>query len=252
MPIHDWTRVDAGLFHAFHQQWVIALCNALNLGGLPRGYFALPEQYIRGPIPDVLTLQLSPGSEEPGNATTALAVATAPPQTRVVRRKEADLYVGKANRITVRHRHGQVVAVIEIVSPGNKASRNELRAFVEKTADLIRQNIHLLVIDLFPPGPRDPQGIHKAIWDEFEEEDLALPPDKPLTLAAYDAGPPRVAYVDPVAVGDVLPAMPLFLKPEVYVPAPLEATYQASWNVFPAALKGLLESPAGGTPGSPP
>jgi len=34
---------------------------------------------------------------------------------------------------------------------------------------LIRQGIHLLVIDLFPPGQRDPQGLHKAIWDEFLE-----------------------------------------------------------------------------------
>src|SRR5207245_9048424 len=118
----------------------------------------------------------------------------------------------------------------EIVSPGNKGSRSEFRAFVEKSAELIRQGIHLLVIDLFPPGKRDPQGIAKAIWDEFVEEDLELPPDKPLTLAAFDAGPCRVAYVEPGAVGDVLPGMPLFLKPECYVPAPLEATYPATWS----------------------
>src|SRR5262249_5284976 len=105
-------------------------------------------------------------------------------QIRLIRRKEADIYARKANRITVRRRHGDVVAVIEIVSPGNKASRNELRAFVEKTSDLIRQDVHLLVIDLFPPSKRDPQGIHKAIWDEFVEEDFELPPDRPLTLAA--------------------------------------------------------------------
>jgi hypothetical protein len=43
----------------------------------------------------------------------------------------------------------------------------------------------------------------------------------------------------------MLPDMPLFLKPEAYVPAPLEATYQTTWAVFPAALKGLLEAPAG-------
>ena len=58
-----------------------------------------------------------------------------------------------------------------------------------------------------------------------------------ISLASFDAGPERVAYIEPVAVGDVLPDMPLFLKPEVYVPAPLEATYQTTWSVFPAALK---------------
>lgn len=241
MPIHDWTRVDAGLFHDFHQRWTGILSDALNLGGLPPNYFALVEQRIQGPIPDVLTLQLSPGTEALSNGTTALAVATAPPRTRLVRRSEAEIYAGKANRITIRHRHGDIVAVIEIVSPGIKASRNELRAFVDKSVNLIRHNIHLLVIDLFPPGPRDPQGIAKAIWDEFEEEKLDLPPDKPLRLASYDAGPPRVTYFDPVAVGDALPSIPLFLKPEVYVPVPLETTYQATWKGFPTVLKRLLE-----------
>jgi hypothetical protein len=243
MPVHDWTRVDAGLFHAFHQRWISALCDELNTGGLPPDYFALPEQHIQGPIPDVLALHLSPGSEGPSNPAVGVAVATAPPRVRLVRRNEAETYAQKANRITVRHRHGDVVAVIEIVSPGNKASRAEFRALVQKSADLIRQGVHLLVIDLFPPGPRDPQGIHKAIWDEFQDEDVGPPPEKPLTLAAYDAGPPQVAYVEFIAVGDALPAMPLFLKPEFYVPAPLEATYQKTWQVFPAALKGLLEVP---------
>jgi len=57
-----------------------------------------------------------------------------------------------------------------------------------------------------------------------------------------------VAYVEFVAVGDPLPDMPLFLKPEFYVLAPLEATYQTTWNGFPAALKGLLEAPTGESP----
>ena len=203
MPIHDWTRVDAGLFHDFHQCWTVALRNALNCGRLPPYYFALLDRQTNGPVADVS-------------------------------------YASKANRVTVRHRHGDVVAVIEIISPGNKASRAEFRAFVEKAAEFLRQGVHLLMVDLFPWGPRDPQGIHKAIWDQFQEEDFEQPPDKPLTLAAYDAGPPRVAYVEPVAVGDRLPEMPLFLRPEFYVPAPLEATYQATWDLFPVPLRALV------------
>lgn len=248
MPIHDWTRVDAGLFHDFHQTWAVALRNRLNAGALPVDYFALVEQNIRGPIPDVLTLRLSPGSERGGDGGAdsggGVAIATRIPKTRLTRRAEADSYVRKASHVTVRHRHGDVVAVIEMVSPGNKASRAEFRALVEKSADLIRQGIHLLVIDLFPPGKRDPQGIHKAIWDEFQEEDLDLPPGKPLTLASYEAGPEYVAHVEFVGVGDCLPEMPLFLRPEFCVPAPLEETYQTAWATFPSALKGLLANPA--------
>jgi hypothetical protein len=243
MPIHDWTRVDAGLFHAFHQSWIIKLCDALNADRLPPDYFALPEQSIRGPIPDVLALELAVGGGAPNGAATALAAAAVPPRTRLVRRAEGRIYVRKADRVAVRHRHGQIVAVVEVVSPGNKASTGELRTFVEKSSDLIMQGVHLLVIDLFPPSKRDPQGIHKAIWDQFVEEDFELPTDKPLTLAAYDAGPPPDAYVDFVAVGDTLPDMPIFLKPGIYVLAPLEDTYAATWSHFPSPMKKLLEAP---------
>lgn len=238
MPVHEWTRVDAGLFHHFHQYWIVSLCNALNDGKLPTEYFALVEQNIRGPIPDILALRLG-AMEEPGQDD-SLAVATAPPKTRLVRRNEADSYVDKANHIAVRHRHGDVVSVIEIVSPGNKGSRAEFGALIRKSADLIRQGIHLLVIDLFPPTRRDPHGIPKAIWDEFVEEEFDLPCNKPLMLASFDAGPPRVIYVEPIAVAELLPDMPLFLKPGVYIPAPLESSYQTAWQAFPKALKGLL------------
>jgi hypothetical protein len=242
MPIHDWTRVDAGLFHAFHQRWISALCDALNTGRLPPDYFALPEQNSNGPIPDVLTLQLSQGKRTPGEGDGGLAVME-PPRARLTRRAEAALYADKADQITVRHRHGDVVAVVEIISPGNKGSRADFRAFVEKSAAYLRQGVHLLVVDLFPPGPRDPQGIHQAIWDLFQDENEGPPPEQPLTLASYEAGTERAAYVEFVAVGEALPEMPLFLKPGSYVRAPLEPTYQTTWQVFPAALKGLLESP---------
>ncbi len=243
MPIHDWTRVDAGLFHHFHQEWATSLCNALNARTLPTDYFALVEQNIRGPIPDVLTLRLAESSRGGSRDIDigGVATATRAPRTRLTQRVEVDSYLRKASRVAVRHRHGDVVAVIEIVSPGNKASRGEFRALVEKSAELLRQGIHLLVIDLFPPGKRDPQGIHKAIWDEFQEEELELPPGKPLTFAAYEADAECVAYVEFVGVGDCLPEMPLFLRPGFYVPAPLEETYQTAWSNFPAALKGLLE-----------
>jgi hypothetical protein len=155
------------------------------------------------------------------------------------------VYVRKADRITVRHRRGQVVAVVEIVSPGNKASASALRSFVEKTSDLIMQGVHLLVIDLFPPSKRDPEGIHRAIWDQIKEQTVESPDENFLTLAAYDAGPPPVAYVNFVTVGEALPDMPIFLKPGLYVPAPLEAPYCTTWeDFFPGPPKKLLEGPA--------
>jgi hypothetical protein len=54
MPIHDWTRVDAGLFHAFRFGWVSALCDALNRGSLPFDYYALAEPSNPRAVPDGL------------------------------------------------------------------------------------------------------------------------------------------------------------------------------------------------------
>jgi hypothetical protein len=251
MPIHDWTLVDAGLFHAFHQSWIVTLSQVLNSGALPPDYYALPEQVIQGPVPDVLTLRLPSDGPESSRGAAGLAVADAPPRVRVTRRAEEQVYVRKADHIAIRHRHGDIVAVVEIVSPGNKASKYALNTFVEKSAGYIAAEVHLLVIDLFPPTKRDPQGIHRAIWDHFIEEDYELPADKPLTLVSYEAQPEPVAYVESLAVGDVMPDMPIFLKPGYYVPAPLERSYQRTWDeFFPDRLKRLLEPPTEPSRGS--
>jgi Protein of unknown function (DUF4058) len=242
MPIHDWTRVRANRFHDFHQGWTIAIRNALNAGGLPRGYFAMAEQITGGPDPDVVTLALSPKPGTGDESTTGVPIQTIPPKVRYVARSEAGGYARKANRVTVRHPDGDVVAVIEIVSPGNKDSRHAIRAFSREAVDFLYAGVHLLIIDLFPPNSRNPQGIHKVIWDRIRDEPFELPPDKPLTLAAYSAGSELVAYVEPVAVGDSLPDMPIYLTPDQHVPCPLELTYRATWDVFPAALKGPLEA----------
>jgi hypothetical protein len=56
MPIHDWTRVDAGVFHHFHLSWIDEIARALNRGRLPRGYYALAEQVTGDFVLDVLML----------------------------------------------------------------------------------------------------------------------------------------------------------------------------------------------------
>jgi Protein of unknown function (DUF4058) len=86
----------------------------------------------------------------------------------------------KRSRVAIHHSSDhEVIAVVEIVSPGNKASRPALRSFVSKAVELLDKGIHLSVIDLFPLSRRDPRGIHGAIWCEIEEDDFELPSDKP-------------------------------------------------------------------------
>jgi hypothetical protein len=241
MPIHDWTRVEAGDFHHFHQRWVGAIGDALNGGLLPPGYMAMVEQVTGRPIPDVVTLR----TREPEEGSEGgIAVATAPPTARVIARLDSVIYARRADHVVIRHGRGKVIAIIEIVSPGNKSSRAALRSFVEKAADILNQGVNLLVVDLFPPTPRDPQGIHKAIWDELGDEPFETLPGKPLIVASYIGGDIPTAYVESVGVGDALPSMPIFLSETRYIPAPLEATYGEAWAVFPTMLKQLIERTA--------
>lgn len=249
MPIHDWTRVTAGTWHDFHLAWIAEIRNALNGGILPPKYYAQAEQ-IAGPLgPDVLTLQepdmpVNGEAGLPSSGDGGVAVSGAPPRMRMTAEAEMNDYVLKRRTLVIRHASGdRIVALLEIVSPGNKSSRHALRSFVEKAVEALYRGYHLLVIDLFPAGPRDPNGIHGAIWSEFCEDRFELPPGEPLTLAAYSAGPRKRVYVEPMAVGRELIDMPLFLEAEIYVNVPLESTYQAAYRGVPRRWQRVLEEP---------
>ena len=49
------------------------------------------------------------------------------------------------------------------------------------------------------------------------------------------------AYFEPIAVGQPIPEMPLFLTPEHYINVPLEETYQATWRSVPQRWKREIE-----------
>jgi hypothetical protein len=200
MPMHDWTRVDASIFNAYHHGWISTLSDALNATVLPKDFYALPA------------------------------------------RLGAGLQHRERSCIVVHHESDdRIVAMIEIVLPRNKANRQSLDAFVDKACARLEHRIHLLIIDAFPPTPRDPHGVHAAIWQETDEDSFELPPDKPLTLVAYACDDTTRAYVEPFAVGDVLPHMPLFLQPQAYVNVPLEATYQTAHSFLPRRWQRVLD-----------
>jgi hypothetical protein len=147
-----------------------------------------------------------------------------------------------AGRLAIRHVSGhQVIALVEIVSSANKDRATHVMEFVDKAANALWHGIHVLLIDLFPPGRHDAQGMHAAIWERFEDEPYLLPPGEPLTLASYVAGPTPTAYLEHLNVGSSLPDMPLFLTADRYVNVPLEASYQAAYRGLPAFWRDVLE-----------
>jgi hypothetical protein len=242
MPIHDWSRVPAGLFHDFHQTWSVQIKLALNAGILPKGISALVEQRAGPRESDVLAIERRANPSRVGFGSAGGVATMEPPTVRFVSRTTKEMYAARANRIVVKHHLGRTIAVIEIVSPGNKDSRAALRDFVDKTIDFLRAGIHVLVIDLLPPTPRDPSGIHKVIWDEIEEKDFTLPEGKDRILASYETGSVRAYYVEAIGIGDALPDMPLFLTNSWHVPVPLEPTYQTTWDASPEDYRTAVET----------
>jgi len=256
MPIHDWTKVDAGWFHDFHQTWSIEIKRVLNCGILPEGVFAFIEQkteYGRKRIPrrkpdeprrfepDVLALQISEVDFSQHHGGTMVVDR---PQTRLVQHVETDQehYARRANRISIHKGKDRVVAVVEIVSPGHKHSKRAFEKFLGKTTKFLDQGIHVLLLDLFPPTPRDPQGVHHADWDRYSDEIAAFSREKPLTLVGYSAGEELQAFIEPVAMGDALPLMPLFITPEKHVKVPLEESYMAAWDNTSLPVKQKFEA----------
>jgi hypothetical protein len=209
MPVHDWTGVEAGVFHDFHHLWITSIWHALNSGVLPSDYYAMADQVAGPGNPDVLTLSRRPTPKQPAPSG-ATALATAADIARQVRfhgrAKPERRATWRPKRVAVRHKTGdRVVALVEIVSPNDKSSHSAVRSFAEKLATFISDGIHLLVLDVFPPGPRDPHGVHPLVWAPFDDAPFELPADKPLTLGAYAAGPLPSAMRSPTCRRSLLP-----------------------------------------------
>lgn len=167
------------------------------------------------------------------------------PEAKLVHTTDAEFYLRKKSSVVVRHVSGdRIVAIVEIVSPGNRNVVGAVRAFVDTVWDLLKQRIHLLIIDPFPPDKRTPHGLHPSIFEEIEEQPAHVPSEKPLSLIAYECGDKIQTYFEPFAVGDALVDVPVFLSPpDTFIEVPLEESYQAAWSTVPPRWQRVVEPP---------
>lgn len=240
MPMHDWTRVPAGIYHHFHHEWISSINRSLNQR-LPGSYYALAEQQAAGFGPDILTLH-----DDRRRSPSAAGTVLLEPKAKLVHTTETEFFLRKKSNVVVRHVSGdRIVAIVEIISPGNRNALGALPALVDKVWDFLHQRIHILLIDPFPPDKRAPKGLHAKIFEDLEDGPAALPPEKPLSLIAYEAGENIRTYFEPIAVGDELVDMPVFLTPpDQFIEVPLEATYQAAWSTVPRRWQAEIETPS--------
>lgn len=247
MPARDWTRVEDGIFHAFHLAWIARLSDRLNDRLLPDSYYALPEQHAGESIADVLTFRRRDesvteyGQTSTGVSAGTLLLAEAPPRVDIVTELQSDTYIRKRRTLAIRHiTDDYLIALIEILSPGNKSSQHAFSQFIDKALQALDFGLHLLLVDLHLPTSRDPQGIHAAITGALGRMATGLNPAKPLTLASYLARGDRKGFAQPLAVGDRLRDMPLFLSENEYVNVPLEETYMSAFEHLPRHIQAAL------------
>jgi Protein of unknown function (DUF4058) len=248
MPLHDWSKVEAGIFHDFHTVWIAEIRNVLNGGLLPAEFYALAEQHMGGFVADVLTLHAPPKnnivSQTPAEyqSSGSIAVADIMPATKT---HESVPREPKALQRTVAIRHvssHRIVALLEIVSPSNKDREEHLEMFVQKTFEAIGHGIHVLVVDLFASSQFDPHGMHDRIRKILASYPSPYEIGSPRsTLASYQVTPTSVEmFVEHVDADARLPDMPIFLDSSRYINVPLDATYITAWQGMPAFWRRVI------------
>lgn len=243
MPLHDWSRVNAGIFHSFHLNWIAEINKSLNNGLLPQGYYSLAEQRAGLAIPDLLTLHCMPLQETsdppPGGG---IAVADAPPK---VMRKQTVNEIARERRRSVTIRHASdhhLVAIIEIVSAANKDRPDSVDAFASKVAAVLEHGVHALVLDIVASGRHDPAGMAGAVMKMLNQEiDVDYPPEAKFSLASFAAASEIEVYFEHPQIGQPLSDMPLFLQSGRYINVPLDSTYQEAFQSLPAIYRETLE-----------
>ncbi len=232
MPVHDWSRVSEGVFHSFHMGWVAQIQCALNNGLLSNDCYAMIMQAEEEPSLAV-TAQIA--NEWRGDSVISqvddFSTAAKSTEHYVRRRRTLGIHLTESD---------QLIAAIEILSPGNKSSQFEFDVLLSRLHNYFEIGVSVLIVDPHKPTKRDPQGIHGAIINTFDGSEYQAPADKRLTLVAYESDAPLKAYIQPAAIGDELIDMPLFLERGRYVNVPLEATYQAALQGMPRIYKQQL------------
>lgn len=224
MPLHRWPNRRVS-WESFHTSWLVRLADHLNDERLPEGFVARPTEHILGVGPDVLTLR-NRRPAGPGNHVATL------PQADVhleFEPRETPQFVG----VYSQYDETKLVAVVELVSPGNKSRPAAVDAFASKCELLLSDGVHLVIVDLLT-APRD--NLHNPIMARVQGPPHDLCPSVPYSVGYRviqdeDGASRKVtvdAWVRPMPVGEPLPAVPLFVHPDEFVEIDLEKVYEVT------------------------
>jgi hypothetical protein len=235
MPLRDHFRPpldDAHSWEELHGRWPAVIVQHLRKQ-LPPGYEAAPRVHSGSQVEigiaafekDELPPPIRP---ERGNGGVATAV-WAPPQPSVAIETTLADYDEYEVRICDTKRHRHLVAAIEIVSPANKDRPEHRGLFVAKCAALVQQGIAVSIVDLVSVRRFN---LYADLLALIGHSDPTLGTEPPNLYAAscrwVKKGNRTVleAWSNALALGQVLPTLPLWLSADLVVPLNLEPSYE--------------------------
>jgi hypothetical protein len=241
MPLRDHFRPPVNLRHAWdelHGQWPAMM--VLQLARcLPPDYTTALRVHLGGAVEiDVAACEqresqpAAESSRENGETATATWTATLPTLRIEADLPDVDEYEVRVYDVS---RDRRLVAAVELVSPSNKDRPETRRAFVAKCAALLQQRVAVAIVDAVTT--RDFHLYAELLTFLGRADASVADPPSPLYAIACRATLPRQrwlfeAWRHPLAIGQPLPALPLWLADDLAVTLDLEATYEESCQVL--------------------
>jgi hypothetical protein len=234
MPLRDHFRPPVNAAHtwdAFHSMWPGGIVRQL-FDILPAGYVSAPGVHFGKDFEiDISAFELDdrpdPGSEPGTSGGGAATAALAPTLTLETDLSDQDEF---EVRIYDAERERRLVAAVGIVSPGNKDRPENRRAFAAKVAALLQKGVCVSVVDLVTVRQFN---LYADVLAVVGGADPSLGPSPPHLYAVTlrpRKRPRGRSLLDlwcyPMAVGEPLPTLPIWLGTELRVMLPLEPGYE--------------------------
>ena len=200
-------------WHSFHNSWATYLSSQLNTL-LPSGYFAEANVQFGVEI-DVAAFEESGG-------------VGAPPGWMPPAASHPFEITGVVVEVGIFSRSGgpQLAGAVELVSPANKDRPLHRDAFVSKCVTYLQAGVGLVLVDVVTERTAD---LHRELLVRLGVGDPGEGPV--LSGSAYrpverDGTRWLDVWREPIAVGQPLPTLPLWLRGGLCLPVELEATYE--------------------------
>lgn len=224
-PLHGPRR-----WEGFHHTWATVIAQQLNQGTLPPDYFAEPEISVGPELDiDVATLELThPVHAGAGNVTAVWS----PPKPQIAAKVDFARLDSYEIRVYQELGGAQLRAAIELVSPANKDQEGSPRTFAAKCAGYLKHGIAVVIVDIVTSRGAN---LHEELFETLgvKSRQAVWESSTGLYVVAYRAvtvrKAPRVeTWPEPLALGEILPVVPLWLSLELCVPVRLEESYVAT------------------------